>query len=215
MKNVWIVFIVLIGLDVFQKWEAHNEQIVILKDQIPTLENKKKRLIKKQKEIQKYLKDVEEAKKQINLVAEEVEKISRQLPDNIDDTKNLASLSQVAQGLNIRNIFLEPLSEENKGFFVSKKYKLSGEGTYLQFLIFMEKISSNEKLLNVRNFKFIRSEQGQRGRFQSIKAEIFVEAYRYNGEYKEDRGIEKIKQQIEEDQNRKPSKSKDKTKKKA
>ncbi len=214
IKNVWIVFIVLIALDVAQKWESHAEQTKILEDQVPLLETKKRRLIKKQREIKKYLKDVEEAKKKIDLVAEEVEKISRQLPDIIDDTKNLASLNKLAQGLNIKNIFLEPLTEENKEFFVSKKYKLSGEGTYLQFLIFMEKISSNDSLLNVRNFKFMRSEKSQRGRFQSIMAEVFVEAYRYNGEYKEDRGIEKIKREFEKEQKRKPGGSKKKAKKK-
>ena len=215
VQHVWIVFIILIALDVAQKWESHAEQTKLLEDQIPVLETKKRRLIKKQREIKKYLKDVEEAKKKIDLVAEEVEKISRQLPDNIDDTKNLASLNKLAQGLNIKNIFLEPMTEENKEFFVSKKYKVSGEGTYLQFLIFMEKISSNDSLLNVRNFKFVRSKKNQRGRFQSITAEVFVEAYRYNGEYKEDRGIDKIKKEFEKEQKRKPSVSKKKTKKKA
>jgi Tfp pilus assembly protein PilO len=73
-------------------------------------------------------------------------------------------------------------------FFV-KKYEMRGYGTFLQFMVFFEKIAENERLLNINEIKLERRAGGQRGRFQVIDAQVIVEAYRYNPSHKEDRGF--------------------------
>ena len=59
-------------------------------------------------------------------------------------------------------------------------------------LIFFEKIGASERLLNIKSVEIRRSEEKQRGRFQLINANVTIEAYRYNKDHKEDRGIDKI-----------------------
>ncbi len=210
VKNIWLLFLVLLGIDVLQMWEKHNTELTALNEQIPVLESKIQRSKKHKKKIKQYLEDIQEAKKQINLVAEEVEKISRQLPDTIDDTENLVLIKKTADGLNIKNVFLSPLNEENRGFFVAKRYELTGVGTFLQFLVLMEKIGADDRLLNVKNVEFTRSKERQRGRFQIIDAKVIVEAYRYNSDYKESRGIDEIEKQFQEDQKKKKRKKRKK-----
>ena len=55
----------------------------------------------------------------------------------------------------------------------------------------MEKISENERLLNIKALRMYKDDSTQvRGRFQLIKAEMSIEAYRYNPNHKEKREIE-------------------------
>lgn len=216
LGKVWLFFIILLGTSIYQLWEEHNTQLSSLKDQLSVLEMRIKKAEKKRKRIKKYLSDIEEAKKQIDLVAIEVEKVSRQLPSKIDDTKNLALLKKMTSDLNVKKVFLRPLNEENRNFFFAKRYEVTGMGTYLQFLIMMEKIGlNNDHLLNVSNITFTRPKEKQRGRFQVIDGKMIVEAYRYNGDYKEEREIEEIQKRFKEKlKDKKMKKKKGKSKRK-
>lgn len=160
--------------------------------QVPVLQAKLQKKQKEKRQLKDYYNDIEEAKQKIELVAAEVEKIQKKFPSEISDTENLMVIKNSAESLNIKNVFLTPSIEENKGFYFIKKYEFKGMGTYLQFLMFFDKISQSEKLLNVRNIKLAKSQTKQRGRFEVIECQAVLEAYRYNPDYKEDRGIEQI-----------------------
>ena len=100
--------------------------------------------------------------------------------------------------------FLSPGREENKGFYFTKRYELKGNGTFLQFLILLEKIAENERILNIKTLNLKKSDKKQRGRFQVINTSINIEAYRYNPSHREDRGIKAIDASLN-DKKKKPS----------
>lgn len=153
-----------------------------LKEEVPMIQAAMGIKRKKLQEISSYKKEIDQAKERVSLAQKEVEKLQRQLPNEISNTENLQLISEIAKGLNIKNVYLTPSVEVNKGAYFTKIYELKGEGTFLQFLIFMEKIADNERLLNVDKLKLSQQTVQQKGRFQIINADIYIEAYRYNPE---------------------------------
>ncbi len=167
-----------------------------MQGQIPALTAKINKNKREKKQLSTYLKDVEAAKERIELVATEVEKIQKKLPDTVDDTKNLSLLKNLAEKLNIKSIYLTPLDEITKGFYIAKRYSMKASGTYLQFLMLMEQIGNAQSILNVKRIALENQQEKQRGRFQIINADIIIETYRYNTGYKESRGIEDIEKSL-------------------
>ncbi len=192
----------------YDKFAKEEESI---NTQIPTLEAQIKTNTKKKNELKKYFEDIEGTKKRIEKVAQEVEALQKKFPDKISDTENLGLLRDIAESINIKNVFLSPGDETLKGFYFSKAYNFKASGTFLQFLIFLEKVSKSERILNIRNIDLVKSNEKQKGRFQLINAEIVIEAYRYNPNYKENRGYDEIEKQFQQKSRKTRTKKKKKT----
>ena len=181
----------------YDMYETHQQRLQEARDRVPVLQNQVRKAERKKKELKRYFRDIEEAKKNIELVAQEVEKVQRRLPSEISDAENLQLVKGIAEKLNIKNVFLRPKDEVDKGFYYIKSYEMKATGTFLQFLIFFEKIAENKRLLNIRDVELKQLETPQRGRFQLVNSKIIIQAYRFNPNYKEDRGIENIEKQFE------------------
>ncbi len=195
-KNIHILLFLYTGFVLFTKWEEHQILVEQLDFQIPALEGNIRDANREKRELENYIKDIDEARNRIELVALEVEKTQQQLPSEISDAQNFSIIREAAESLNIRGVSIIPSEEVSRGFYFAKTYNITAKGTFLQFLIFFEKIGESTRLLNIRNLTINRSQDQQRGRFQLLDFTAAVEAYRYNQEYKEDRGIEEIKESV-------------------
>lgn len=184
-----ILIILYSAFQMFTYWDENQQRVESFEMQIPGLQGRITQSGRELQQLKTYNNDLEEARKRIELVAEEVERTQRQLPAQISDLENLNILRKTAEGLNIREVNVVPLEEELRSFYYVKKYQLKAHGTFLQFMIFFEKVAENERLLNINQLKLTRRDGGERGRFQVIDAEVTIEAYRYNPDYREDRGI--------------------------
>jgi Tfp pilus assembly protein PilO len=154
---------------------------------------------KTKKEISNFYKDIDEAKNRIERVAREIEKTQQLLPSEVSDTENISLLRKMAEDVNIKEVAIMPEKDDDRGFYIARKYKFKAKATYLQFLIMFEKISENKRILNVSDLAFKKLDQPQRSKFQLIDGEFTLEAYRFNPNYKEDRGIDKIESQLKQD----------------
>jgi len=190
------------GFVIFQEYEKEQKELTALNERVPVLQRQIKKAERELANLRRYFKDIEEAKERIEKVASGVEKLQKRLPAKISDTENLGLVRRIAESLNIKNVLLSPGEEKVHGFYVSKDYKLKGNGTFLQYLIFLEKIGEQERILNIKTVNFDRSRTKQKGRFQLLDAEITLEAFRFNERFKENRGIK----EIEESFKRKPQK---------
>lgn len=187
-----IFFLLYVLWQGFLVYEEQSAEVALLEERLPIISNNIKREEKKKARTKDFLKDVNEAKDRIETVAAEVEKLQRQLPAEVSDPENLGLIKGIAEQMNIKNVILAPGEEEDKGFYLIKNYNFKGTGTFLQFLIFFEKIAENERLLNINEFELVKVEQERRGRFQLINGTVKIGAYKFNANYKEERGIEKI-----------------------
>lgn len=182
--------------EVWTKYDNHINEMDNLTDRIPIFQQKIKKINKQLSSLKTYYKDIDAAKEKIEKVAERVEAIQRQFPDTISDAENLQLFSELTKGINIKDVYLTPEREDVKGFYITKEYALKASATYLQFLVFLEYLESREKLFNIKSITLSQSSLKQRGRFQLVDGEIRILAYRYNKAYKEDRGYDKIEQEL-------------------
>lgn len=188
-SKIHIFILLYAAFNIFKIWDENQQTKETVEMQIPALQGRITQSGRELKELKAYNEDIAEARARIEIVAQEVERSQRQLPAEISDLENLNLLRRTAEGLNIKDINVMPLQEELRTFYYVKKYEMRAHGTFLQFMIFFEKIAENERLLNINEIKLKRKADGERGRFQVIDAEVIIEAYRYNPEYREDRGI--------------------------
>ena len=202
------IHFLLIGWALWSAWdqyEQHTLRLEELEGALPPIQANLAKSKRQLTSLKKYYKDVEAAKERIDTVAKQVEELQKQLPNEISDTQNLHFFSEMARTLNMRDVYLNPDREDIHGFYITKEYLLKASGTYLQFLVFLEKLEQEQKLYNIKTLQLTETGKNQKGRYQLINGEIRILAYRYNTGYKEDRGFDKIEteiQQMEEEESR-------------
>lgn len=192
-------FIILLALfNVGSYWYDINEKISEVKNQVETEKQDLTKARKTKKEIQSFYKDIDEAKNRIERVAREIEKTQQLLPSEVSDTENISLLRRMAEDVNIKEVSIMPDRDDDRGFYIARKYRFKAKATYLQFLIMFEKISENKRILNVGELAFKKLDQPQRSKFQLIDGEFMLEAYKYNAAFKEERGIDKIESEFKD-----------------
>ena len=144
---------------------------------------------KKVKEIQDFLKKTDEYKVRVEEVAKNIETVQKQLPAETNDTSILTFFQNEINSLNIKDADFKPGAEEKSTYFISKDYSLKARGTFLQFLIFFERIGNADRIYNIKNLKLSIVEDGQKGRFQMVTGEGVIQAFRFNPEFRVDRGF--------------------------
>jgi Tfp pilus assembly protein PilO len=145
---------------------------------------------KSKKEIDTFKRNIDDAKSRIERVAKEIEKTQQLLPSEVSDTENISLLRKMSEDINIKEVSILPDKDDNRGFYIARRYKFKAKATYLQFLIMFEKISENKRILNISELIYQKLDQSQRSKFQLINGEFVLEAYRYNVDYKEDRSVD-------------------------
>ena len=90
---------------------------------------------KTKKAINNFYKDIDEAKGRIERVAKEIEKTQQLLPGEIIDTENVGLLRKMAEDVNIKEVSVAPEKDDDRGFYIARRYKFKEKATYLQFLI--------------------------------------------------------------------------------
>lgn len=144
---------------------------------------------KKVKEIQEFSKKSDEYKVRVEEVAKNIEAVQKQLPAETNDTQILTYLQAEINGLNIKDASFTPGKEDKSTYYISKEYAFSARGTYLQFLIFFERMGNADRIYNVKNLKLATRPDSSKGRFQIIDGSGVIEAFRFNPEFKVDRGF--------------------------
>lgn len=183
--------IVLYGL--WGAWVAYDEHSIKMEElnnQFPSVEAEIVMNQKKVKEIQDFVKKAEESKVRVEEVAKNIESAQKQLPADINDNQILTFLNQEISALNIKDPQITPGGENTSTYFISKEYVIKAKGTFLQFLIFLERIGNATRIYNIKSLKLVNPDASQRGRFQLIVGDGVIEAFRYNPDFKVDRGFD-------------------------
>lgn len=185
LHNIHWLILLYAGYQVYEVHEINSVQIEKLEKDLQKQKRERSKRGKELELVKQYEDQKEEAQKQFEEVNAEFEVIKKRLPSDFNHIQNKQMFVNVADKLNIKDAIVDDnkLNEEKKGFYYLKKYKLKGKGTYLQFLILLERISESERLFNINSLVFKEKKEAARGRFSVIDSEIIVEAYRYNENY--------------------------------
>jgi Tfp pilus assembly protein PilO len=170
-------------------YDEHSIQLQEIIDQDTGLDEEIVRSKKKVKEIREFSKKTDVYKLRVEEVAKSIESVQKQLPAETNDAQIMTYLQSETNALNIKDIDLKPGKEEKSTYFISKEYNIQGKGTFLQFLIFLERIGKADRIYNIKELKLANLKEKQRGRFQMISGEGVIQAFRYNPDFKVERGF--------------------------
>lgn len=184
------IFILLYGL--WGGYVIYEEHTVALEEIVNSgsgLDSEIANIQKKIKEIQEFTRKSDEYKVRVEEVAKNIESVQKQLPSDTNDSQILSFFQTEINSLNLKDANIAPGKEEKSVYFISKEYTLKAKGTYLQLLIFLERIANADRIYNIKTLKIKRNTENQKGRFQVVDSEGIIQAYRYNPEFKVDRGF--------------------------
>jgi Tfp pilus assembly protein PilO len=188
--NLHVLIVVYALYSTWVIYDEHTMKFTELENQFPSVEAEIATNQTKVKAIQEFVKKAEESKVRVEEVAKNIESAQRQLPSDINDNQILTFFNQEISQLNIKDPNIVPGSEKPSTYFISKEYSVKAKGTFLQLLIFFERIGSATRIYNVKSLKLVNSESSHRGRFQMISGESVIEAFRFNPAFKVDRGFD-------------------------
>ncbi len=185
------VFFLLYGLyGFYEQYMAHEAEYNSISNEAPDIERNIEKNQQKVKEVKEFIKKADEYKVRVEEVAKTIESVQRQLPAEINDSQILTFFQEEMKTLNIKDPSISPGNETKSSYFITRDYKLKATGTFLQFLVFLERVGNASRIYNIQNFKLSTVDASKRGRFQVVNAEATIQAYRYNPEFKVDRGFE-------------------------
>jgi len=185
-------FILIYGMyQAYVLWDEHNVQVTEIEERTAQMESEIALNTRKLSEIQDFIKKTDEYKARVEGVAKNIEAIQKQLPAETNDSQILTFFNQEMSTLNIKDAQLNPGKEDIQPYYISKDYNLKAKGTFLQFLVFFERIGNANRIYNVKSLKLVVSDDNRKGRFQMVSGESVIQAFRYNPDFKVDRGFSK------------------------
>jgi len=202
LKNLHWFIIAYAAFEFYSLYDASSVVITDLESQLAVEKTTLEKNKKSEKDIKNYYANIATEKARIETVASEIEKMQQLLPGEISDVENLALLRNLAEETNIKEISIAPDKDVVREFVIARRYKVKLKATFLQILIMFEKIGESTRILNIGEAELSKTSEIQRGKFQVIQGEFILEAYRYNPEYKEDRGIENIEKKYKDTLNK-------------
>jgi Tfp pilus assembly protein PilO len=184
----WIV--VGLGLlNIYFLYEDHSLKIEEDINQETLIESEIGEKKKSLEEIKDYVKKADEFKSRIEQVAKNIETTQRQLPQETNDDKIISFLKSEMGLLNIKEGSVISNQEQKSTYYISKDFSLKAEGTFLQFLVFFERLKEQDRIYSIKELKIVNSNDKQKGRFKMLSFQSVIQAFRYNPDFKVDRGF--------------------------
>ena len=188
IKNLHIFIFLYIAFTNFEVYEEKTAEIETLKGTITSTEQRLAKSKKKLAKIDQFNKDLSASEDRVSAVVREIKKVQRQLPSEINDTEVQSVLIGQTRDLRMREPQVKPNLEVVKGFYFAKTYNFQAKSTFLQSLIFFEKLEELAKADRILNVKYVKlsddPSSDKRSQFRGLKLEAEVESYRYNSNYK-------------------------------
>lgn len=198
INKAYLLFILYGAFLTYEAYQEVEVQKALLENDMNTISaniRKKKSELRKLKE---YEKDVERKKEEIETVALKLEEAQRRLPKEISDNESINLIKTIGETLKIKNVQINPSGQSEHGFYITKYYSFSGKGTYLQYLLLLENIAKQERILNVRDINLRKISKVNKSRYEIIDLAATVESYVYNPNHREERGIKAIEAKVQE-----------------
>jgi Tfp pilus assembly protein PilO len=173
----------------YELYEQHDVRLTEIESEIPNVEAEIVKLKSKVKEINDFIKKADEYKVRVEEVAKSIEAVQKQLPAETNDSQIISAFSSEMKVLNIKDTTMEPKGEESSTYFISKDYYVRANGTFLQFLIFFERLGNATRIYNVKSLKLTTNGTTRKGRFQIVNGEAIIQAYRFNPSFRVERGF--------------------------
>lgn len=176
----------------------HSKKVDEIRAQAPEIETAIGAARTRLKAIEEYRSNIQSSRRNVEEVFRSIEEVQQKLPAEVTDLEMLEFFSRESRQLNIPGLEATPMPEVTQGFYHTKPYELRGQGTFLQFVIFFERLAEAKRLFSVQSVTLGSAPEGSRGRFQLLGLKAVVETFAYNTAYKESSGLDEIDAQFKD-----------------
>ena len=173
----------------FGIYQKYVDNQYIIESNLGILKTFKDQITKKEKEkvaAKEFAKNIETARERNENMTRELDILKKKFPSNISQEEDTSLLKNITDNLNMKNIEVSFVEEDDKEFYLIKRYSLKAQGTYLQYLIFLEKMSEIDRFLSIKSVKLETPDNPIRGRYQLINTTTLVESFSRNEVSKEE-----------------------------
>lgn len=175
----WLLFLYA-GWSLFEAYEEHGTNLEMKINELSSVETTFKSRNRKVMETQDFKKRKEESQQDLEKVEAELKKIKSKLISDGEQTQVLQDLSTDGETLNMQNLNFSPRQQITKGLYFVNGFDIKGSGTYLQLLIFLERLSFANRIYNIDQLSIKGKEQAKSGRLNFVDFNMTIEAYQYN-----------------------------------
>ena len=190
-------------------YDEHSVAMSQIEEQFPVAEEAIKVAEERLSKIDEFRKNLDQSRLRVTEVFNNIGQVQKQLPTEINDIEILDFLSKEAKSLNIPEIETSPMPELPMGFYISKPYSIKARGTFLQFVVFLERIDAAERLFNIKSITIRSEDDVQKTRFRVVTLELMLDTFKFNSRHTETSGVEEVSEQVPA--TKRPRKKKGKT----
>jgi Tfp pilus assembly protein PilO len=176
-------------------YDEHTIAMSQIEEQFPVTEEAIKVAEERLSKIDEFRKNLDQSRLRVTEVFNSIGQVQKQLPTEINDIEILDFLSKEAKSLNIPEIETSPMPELPMGFYISKPYSIKARGTFLQFVVFLERIDAAERLFNIKNITIRSEDDVQKTRFRVVTLELMLDTFKFNSRHTETSGVEEVSEQ--------------------
>ena len=179
LTHIHWLFFVFTGIKLYFQYTDYTEQIKTISQSRGITTQQIEKQTANQNDATKLSKEIENAKEKIAKINDEITSLQKRLPASISEGEDIQSFQSIAENLNMKDISIVSHSEVLEDFYSVKHYELKAKATYLQFLLFFEKIARLQRIFNMRSLQLTLPEEETRGRFQLVDGTSMITSYQY------------------------------------
>ena len=179
VSNIHFFILAFFIFKAYEEYTEHQEKFDSYQVSKVNLQSQIEKKAKDKTMVKEFLNNVDVAEAKVKEISKKLETLKKRLPSptEISEEEDMSLLTKITHNLNMKNVNIASEEEENKGSYTIKRYNLQVTGTYLQYLIFLEKMSEFERLINIQSVLLEIPQKKARSRYQLLNTRTIVESF--------------------------------------
>ena len=165
----------------YYEFQTNAEESPLLKkrSELEVVSKENEELRKKIDQAREFKRSLEAKKQEIRDLYIKLANLQASLNDELDTPNLIRVIDQVAKEAGLKYTSLNPGAMTTKEYYVDQIFDLSFHGVYIQLLVFLQKISTVQRIIRVENLSITRRGPANAAIVQ-VEGTAQLKAYRYN-----------------------------------
>ncbi len=168
--------------DFYEAYSLNQKKQTELRATLDQVKSENKKIKEDIKQIQSIEEgSVDTLQKKVNDAKDNLDEVTKMIPPIDDKAVILNELSSVAKNLNIKNISFKPKygNPSEEGLYLINGIEFKGKGTFLQFMLFFERIKKLKRIFNISTLKIENKSFKKTGKHVLVDFKAVIETFHY------------------------------------
>jgi Tfp pilus assembly protein PilO len=167
------------GWDYYGFTTADDSPVRAREAQIQSAEEETRKTQAKLKELEEFARNLERKRAEVRGLASKLDEMKATLTEELDIPELVKLVVREAQKVGLTVVSIRPTEQKPSEFYVEQSFELAFKGVFVQLLVYLERLSSLERIVRVDNFD-VKAAGASTSAYVELEGKIEVKAYRYN-----------------------------------